>query len=197
MRRLKFSIAALALLPIRLVCAQDAPHPDLKLSVVGVGAKDYAESLNFYTIQAGDQVFRPAGRKVQLRQRLFGQIGIAPQQPDDRRPFFASPGEPHTIRRATRPHHAQCVRRRRDWGFRGLGRDFRHGGFRRRNPALDRRAWRNLSTCRSVGKSSRVRSSDGVTSKYSRNSPNSWAFLMLSMPRSASRSASNSTTSVG
>lgn len=49
MRRLKFSIAALALLPIRLVCAQDAPHPDLKLSVVGVGAKDYAESLNFYT----------------------------------------------------------------------------------------------------------------------------------------------------
>jgi catechol 2,3-dioxygenase-like lactoylglutathione lyase family enzyme len=37
--------------------AQDAQHPDLKLSVVGIGTKDYAESLNFYTKIMG---LRPA-----------------------------------------------------------------------------------------------------------------------------------------
>ena len=36
-----------------------------------------------------------------------------------------------------------------------------------------------------------------MLSKYSCNSPNSWAFLILSIPRSASRSASSSTTSGG
>ncbi len=43
------SVIALALLPARHVIAQDLQHPDLKLSVVGIGTKDYAESLNFYT----------------------------------------------------------------------------------------------------------------------------------------------------
>jgi catechol 2,3-dioxygenase-like lactoylglutathione lyase family enzyme len=44
------SLIALALLPVHPVLAQDgAQHPDLKLSVVGIGAKDYAESLKFYT----------------------------------------------------------------------------------------------------------------------------------------------------
>ena len=39
----------LAILPIHPAAAQDSAHPDLRLSVVGVGAKDYNESLNFYT----------------------------------------------------------------------------------------------------------------------------------------------------
>src|SRR5690606_29139140 len=56
---------------------------------------------------------------------------------------------------------------------------------------------RNSTMCRRVGKSSSVMSSVGVTSKYSCSSPNIWAFLMLSIPRSASRSASSSTTSGG
>lgn len=51
MRRFLSTAAAFALtlLPMHYAAAQDASHPDLRLSVVGIGAKDYAESLNFYT----------------------------------------------------------------------------------------------------------------------------------------------------
>ena len=56
---LTVAAAASALLFIGPAAAQNAPasHPDLRLSVVGVGAKDYAESLNFYTKIMG---LRPA-----------------------------------------------------------------------------------------------------------------------------------------
>ncbi len=50
-------VIVLALLTISPVAAQDNPNSGLSLSVVGIGAKDYAESLNFYTKVMG---FRPA-----------------------------------------------------------------------------------------------------------------------------------------
>ena len=60
-------------------------------------------------------------------------------------------------------------------------------------------AARNVITCLSVGNSSSDSSplSPAWMSKYSASSPKSWAFLMLSMPRSASRSASSSIISTG
>jgi catechol 2,3-dioxygenase-like lactoylglutathione lyase family enzyme len=47
----------LGILTIQPSAAQQSLHPDLRLSAVGVGAKDYAESMNFYTKIMG---FRPA-----------------------------------------------------------------------------------------------------------------------------------------
>jgi len=55
----------------------------------------------------------------------------------------------------------------------------------------------NSRMCRRVGKASSVRSFAGRIGKCSRSSPSSCAFLMLSIPRSASSSASSSTTSAG
>jgi catechol 2,3-dioxygenase-like lactoylglutathione lyase family enzyme len=49
--------AVLGVLAIKPCVAQEHPNPGLRLSVVGVGAKDYAESLRFYTEVMG---FRPA-----------------------------------------------------------------------------------------------------------------------------------------
>ena len=51
------AIVVLGVLLNRPSVAQESKHLDLSLSVVGVGAKDYAESMNFYTKIMG---FRPA-----------------------------------------------------------------------------------------------------------------------------------------
>ena len=50
-------VAAFGILGARPGAAQESPHLDLSLSVVGVGTADYAESMNFYTKIMG---FRPA-----------------------------------------------------------------------------------------------------------------------------------------
>lgn len=51
------AVIALGVLAVEPIAAQENSHPDLSLSVVGIGAKDYAESLNFYTKVMG---LRPA-----------------------------------------------------------------------------------------------------------------------------------------
>ena len=59
-RSVYFAIAAVvvfAIIGIQPSAAQENSHLGLSLSVVGVGAKDYAESMNFYTKVMG---FRPA-----------------------------------------------------------------------------------------------------------------------------------------
>ena len=56
---------------------------------------------------------------------------------------------------------------------------------------------RKSSTCWSVGNSSKDKSARGGIEKYSPISPKSCAFLILSIPKSASRSASSSTISEG
>lgn len=59
-RSVHFVIAVVVVLGILVVepsAAQESVKPGLSLSVVGIGAKDYAESLNFYTKVMG---FRPA-----------------------------------------------------------------------------------------------------------------------------------------
>src|ERR1700730_4775548 len=59
-RSVHFSIAVAVvfwILAIQRSAAQESANPGLSLSAVGVGAKDYAESLNFYTKVMG---FRPA-----------------------------------------------------------------------------------------------------------------------------------------
>jgi catechol 2,3-dioxygenase-like lactoylglutathione lyase family enzyme len=59
-RSVHFVIAVVVVLGILVVepsAAQENVKPGLSLSVVGIGAKDYAESLNFYTKVMG---FRPA-----------------------------------------------------------------------------------------------------------------------------------------
>ena len=59
-RSVHFVIAVVVVLGILVVepsAAQESVKPGLSLSVVGIGAKDYAESLNFYTEVMG---FRPA-----------------------------------------------------------------------------------------------------------------------------------------
>src|ERR1700719_205881 len=52
-----FAVVVFGILVIQPSAAQESANPGLSLSVVGVGAKDYAESLNFYTKVMG---FRPA-----------------------------------------------------------------------------------------------------------------------------------------
>jgi catechol 2,3-dioxygenase-like lactoylglutathione lyase family enzyme len=50
-------VVVLGILVIQPSAAQESANPGLSLSAVGIGAKDYAESLNFYTKVMG---FRPA-----------------------------------------------------------------------------------------------------------------------------------------
>ena len=59
-RSTHFAVAAVVVFEILVIqpsAAQESANPGLSLSAVGIGAKDYAESLNFYTKVMG---FRPA-----------------------------------------------------------------------------------------------------------------------------------------
>src|ERR1700674_5766573 len=58
-------VAIFGILVIELSAAQQSANPGLSLSVVGIGAKDYAESLNFYTKVLGFRAafsFSPNGK---------------------------------------------------------------------------------------------------------------------------------------
>ena len=78
-------VAIFGTLVIELSAAQQGANPGLSLSVVGIGAKDYAESLNFYTKVMGFRAafsFSPNGKTtntyLQLSRDTFLELQEAP-----------------------------------------------------------------------------------------------------------------------
>jgi catechol 2,3-dioxygenase-like lactoylglutathione lyase family enzyme len=78
-------VAIFGILVIELSAAQQGANPGLSLSVVGIGAKDYAESLNFYTKVMGFRAafsFSPNGKTtntyLQLSRDTFLELQQAP-----------------------------------------------------------------------------------------------------------------------
>jgi catechol 2,3-dioxygenase-like lactoylglutathione lyase family enzyme len=87
MRRVHFTIAVavFGILGVEPGAAQQNTHADLRLSVVGIGTKDYAESLNFYTKVMGFRAafsFSPNGKTtntyLQLSRDTFLELQEAP-----------------------------------------------------------------------------------------------------------------------